>query len=91
MIDIIAELNDHLRENEIESHSFSLSFSNSGFVIELYENEEFGSIYRCFDSNDGSFDNDRISYNHAVIEQVKRNILRKLDSLVRVNHVLRKM
>lgn len=99
MIDIIVALNDHLYEHELESHNFSLSFGNSGFVIDLYENEEFGSTYRCFNSNDCNFDddieedyeNDKIDYDLAVIEQVKRNISRQLDSLVRVNHVLRKM
>ena len=99
MFDIIVELNDYIHENEIESYRFSLSFGGSGFVIELYENEEFGSTYRCFDSNDCNFDddieedyeNDRIDYNHAVIEQIKRNISKQSDSLVKINHILRKM
>lgn len=99
MIDIIATLNDHLYEHEFESHNFGISIGSSGFVIELYEHEEFGSTYMCFDSDDCNFDddieedyeNDKIDYNLAVIEQIKRNISKQLDGLVKVNHVLGKM
>lgn len=99
MIDIIVTLNDHLYEWDIKSHSFGISMGSSGFTIELYENGGLGSTYICFDSNDSCFDedinedyeNDKIDYNLAVIEQIKRNVLEILRGLITINYVLRKM
>jgi hypothetical protein len=97
MIDIIVELNDHLHDNDIESHNFSLSMGTEGFIIELNDLES-GECILCFHSEETYFDEDiqieyedeDINYYQAITYQIVRNLSDRVD-LVEVNNVLKKM